>query len=177
MSLLFATDQPILRTPSTKNLAFIFSSTLSSSKHFRYLILPYSRRLSYSSSYRLYSCLHHLYLSCSLIQLMQHALSFTPVTQIKNVQQIQNALVGAVTRTLEHSFITPALKELHWLKVEKYAIVSITHNRVNKSEQAYLRNLIEIKPTSKTRTSDHSVYLPSITSDLKLYDRRFCNSS
>ena len=54
--------------------------------------------------------------------------------------------------------ITPALKSLHSLKIEQriqFKIVSITHNRLHKSQPSYLRKLIYIKPTGKTRSSDH----------------------
>ena len=81
-----------------------------------------------------------------------------PITQIKRLQHIQNGLALAVTRTLKHSHISPVLKSLHWLKVEQqiqYKIISITHKLLHITEPKYLHRLINIKPPSRTRSSDH----------------------
>ena len=40
-----------------------------------------------------------------------------PQSQIKRLQNIQNSLAHAVTRTPKSSQITPVLKSLHWLKI------------------------------------------------------------
>ena len=61
---------------------------------------------------------------------------------------------------------------LHLLMVEQslqYKIISITHNLLHKSEPTSLRNLINIKPTGKTRFSDHLCHshpplIPSLNS-------------
>ena len=55
---------------------------------------------------------------------------------------MQNALARTVTRTTKHSRITPALKLLHWFKIEhriQFKIVSIIHNLLHKSQPSYLR--------------------------------------
>ena len=81
-----------------------------------------------------------------------------PITQIKRLQHIQTGLARAVTRTSKHSHISPVLKFLHWLKVEQriqYKIISITHNLLHIAEPKYLHRLINIKPSSRTRSSDH----------------------
>ena len=57
-----------------------------------------------------------------------------------------------------HSHISPVLKSLNWLKVEQrfqYMIISITHNLLHITEPKYLHRLINIKPPSRTRSSDH----------------------
>ena len=80
------------------------------------------------------------------------------VTQLKRIQQIQNALARAVTRTRKHSHITPALRLLHWLTVAQriqYKFIYITNNLLHKSGPFYLRNHINIKHTGKTRYSGH----------------------
>ena len=47
----------------------------------------------------------------------------------------------------------------------RFKIVSITHNLLHKSQPSYLRKLIYIKPTGKTRSSDHlCLSLPPLTS-------------
>ena len=105
-------------------------------------------------------------------------------TQIKRLQQIQNALAHAVPRTPstpKHSRITPTLKSLHWLKIEQciqFKIVSITHNLLHKYQPKYLRKHIYIKRTGKIRSSDHlCLSLPPLTSKLKFSNRSFQNAS
>ena len=80
-----------------------------------------------------------------------------------------------ITRTLKHSHITPELKSLYWLKIEQriqYKIISITHNLLHSSEPQYLRNLIKVKPSGKTRSSEYlCLSLPPLTSKLKFSNR------
>ena len=90
-----------------------------------------------------------------LLLLLYHGL---PITQIKRLQHVQNGLARAVTRTPKHSHICPLRKSLHWLKVEQriqYKIISITHNLLHITLPKYLHRLINIKPPSRTRSSDH----------------------
>ena len=75
--------------------------------------------------------------------------------------------------------ISPVLKSLHWLKVEQriqYKIISITHN-LHITEPNCLHRLINIKPPSRTRSSDHlCLSLPPVSTRLKFADRSFRNS-
>ena len=100
-----------------------------------------------------------------------------PLTQIKRPQEIENSLARAVTRTPKHSHITPALKSLHCLKFEQriqFKIISITHNLLHSSEPQYLRKLIIIKPSGKTRSSEYlCLSVPPLTSKLKFSNRSF----
>ena len=73
------------------------------------------------------------------------------------------------------------LKSFHWLKVEqqiRYKIIFITHNLLHITEPKYLHRLINIKPPSRTRSSDHlRLSLSPASTSLKLADRSFHNSS
>ena len=104
-----------------------------------------------------------------------------PITQIKRLQHTQNGHSRAVTRTPKHSHISPVLKCLHWLKVEQriqYKIIFITHNLLHITEPKYLHRLINIKPLSRTRSSDHlCLSLPPVSTRLRCADRSFRNSS
>ena len=104
-----------------------------------------------------------------------------PITKIKRLQHIQNELARAVTRTPKHSHISPVLKSLHWLKVEQliqYKIISITDNLLHITEPKYLHRLINIKPPSRTRSSDNlCLSLPPVSTRLKFADRSFRNFS
>ena len=103
------------------------------------------------------------------------------VIQIKLLQHIQNRLPRAVTRTLKHFHIPLVLKSLHWLKIEQriqYKIIAIIHNLLHITEPKYLHRLINIKPASRTRSSNHlCLSLPPVSTTLKIADRSFRNSS
>ena len=76
--------------------------------------------------------------------------------------------------------LDPVLKSLHWLKVEQriqHKIISITHNLLHITQPKYLHMLINIKPPSRTRSSDHlCLSLPPVSTRLKFADRSFRNS-
>ena len=133
---------------------------------------------------------HHRFQHCSTVatSLVHSWLDYSnslyhslPVTQLKHLQQMQNALAHTIINSPKHLHITPELKSLHWLKVEQciqYKIISITQNLLHKCQPTYLHNLIIIKTTCKTRSSDHlCLSLPPLTSKLKFSDCIFHNSS
>ena len=103
------------------------------------------------------------------------------ITQIKRLQYTHNGLARAVTRTPRYFYITPLLQSLHWLKVEQwilYKIISIIHNLLHVTEPKYLRRQIYIKPSGRSRSSDHlCLSLPPVSARLKFADRSFRNSS
>jgi len=72
-----------------------------------------------------------------------------PQSHIKKLQNIQNSLARAVTRTPKSSHITPVLKSLHWLKINeriKYKLYNIKGSR-NKP------TFITVQPCYNTRSS------------------------
>ena len=178
--------QPIMPSLSAKNFDFILDSTMS-----------FSKQISSISSV----CHYHI----RDLRRIRHTLDFTtatiiatalvhsrldycnslyyglPISQIKHLQHIQNGFARAVTRTPKHFHITSVLKSLHRLKVEQriqYKIISITHNLLHITEPKYLPRLINIKPPSKTRSSDHlCLFLSPVSTRLKLANRSFRNSS
>ena len=84
-----------------------------------WLLIP----LQKSDLYGWLGCHHRDLIATALVHsrlyycnFLYHALS---ATQIKRLQQIQNAFARTVTRTSKHSRITPALKSLHWLNIEQ----------------------------------------------------------
>ena len=162
-SLSLPITKPIMPSLSAKNLGFIFNSTLS-----------FFKQISSLSS----SCNYHIHDLCRIrhtldsttantiaTALVQSRLDYCnsiyhgiPITKIKRLQHIHNGLARAVTRTPKHSHIPPVLKSLHWLKIEQqiqYKIISITHHLLHITEPKYLHRLINIKPPSRTHSSDH----------------------
>jgi len=99
----------------------------------------------------------------------------TDITQINRLQDTQNTLARAVTKTPKHHHITPVLKKLHWLKIPEriqYKAISLTYNTLQSSQPCYLRQLFTIKTALSTRSSSALTLLrPSVTSSLKFADR------
>ena len=175
-SLSLSSTQPIPLTSSARNLGFIFDSNLS-----------FSEQISSLSS----TCRYHI---CDLHRI-RHTLNYTTaatittsrvhfrldycnslyhvlLTQIKRLQQIQNALASTVNRTLKNSHFTLSLRSLHWLKVEQpihYKIISfilLNHN-------IFVNSLMSIH-VAKIRSSEYLyLALPTLTSKLKFSNRSF----
>ena len=103
------------------------------------------------------------------------------INQIKLLQHIQNGLALAVIRTPKHFHISPVLQSLHWLKVNQriqYKIISITHNLHHLTKPKYLHRLINIKPPSRTRSSDQlCISLPFVSTRLMFAGRSFSIST
>jgi len=77
-------------------------------------------------------------------------------SQIKKLQNIQNSLARAVTRTLKSSHITPVLKSLHWLKINeriKYKLLSLTYKVLTTNQPQYLHDSISVQPCHNTHSS------------------------
>ena len=76
-------------------------------------------------------------------------------SQIKRLQNIQNSLACAVTRTPKSSHITPVLKFLHWFKINehiKYKLLSLTYKVLTNHQPQYLHNLISVQLCHNTRS-------------------------
>ena len=66
-----------------------------------------------------------------------------PNYQLNRLQQIQTSLALAVVKAPKSSHITPILKSLHLLKVNKcieYKLLSLTNEVLTTSQPSYLNN-------------------------------------
>ena len=172
--------------PSARNLGFIFDSSLtfakqisslSSSCHYHIRDL---RRIRHTLDLKTASTI-----ATSLVQSRLdycNSLYYSlPKIQLQRLQQIQNSLARAVSRTPLHDHITPTLKSLHWLKIDQrieFKINSITYNILHNDKPTYLRQLISPQQTRNTRSANFlHLSLPPLSSKLKFYDRTFRNAS
>ena len=183
---LFLSPKPIMPSLCAKNLGLIFDSTLCFSKqisslsstcHYHIRDLRRIRHtLDSTTAITIATALVH---SCLYCNSLYHGLA---ITQIKRLQHIYSKWTCTCCYShSQNSHIFPVLKSLHWLKVEqwiKYKIISITHNLLHITEPKYLHRLINIKPSSRTRSSDHlCLFLPPVSTRLKFVDRSLRNSS
>ena len=181
-SLSLPTAQPILSYSSSRNLSFVFDSSLSFSQQIS--------KLSSSCHYHIGDLRHirisldHKTAATIATSLVHSRLDYCKSlyysllsSQLHRLQLIQNALARAVSRTPLHSPISPVLHSLHWLKIEQriqYKIISITHNLLHSATPSYLYRLLNIQSTRPTRSSNCLCLVhPKLTSWLKFSDRSF----
>ena len=96
--------------------------------------------------------------------------------QNKRLQNVQNSLARAVTRTPKSCHITP-VRSLHWLRINeriKYKLLSVTYKVLPTNQPQYLHNLISVQPCHGTRSSSTvTLTRPPSRSSLKITNRSF----
>ena len=73
-------------------------------------------------------------------------LSGLPEKQIKRLQAVQNAAARTVMKCKKTDHITPILRQLHWLPIQKricHKIISATYRSVHDNTPLYLSDLLE----------------------------------
>ena len=97
-----------------------------------------------------------------------------PKKQVSKLQAVQNTAARLVTYTGKYDHITPVLKELHWLPVDKrivYKVLLITYKCLNGMAPLYLRDLLTLKPSRGLR-SDNQQLLVVPKSNMVTYGDR-----
>jgi len=82
----------------------------------------------------------------------------------KKLLNIQISLARAVTRTPKSSHITPVLKSLHWLNINKhikYKLLSIIYKVLTTHQLQHLHDSISVQPCHNTRSSSMVAHLPA----------------
>jgi len=104
-----------------------------------------------------------------------------PKSQINRLQQIQNCLARTVVKAPKFSLVTPILRSLHWLKINErieYKLLSLTYKVLTTSQPDYLRNLISVQSSGRTRSSSVvTLARPSVSSSLQITNRSFSYAS
>ena len=75
---------------------------------------------------------------------------------MKRLKKVQHSAARLVTRTLRHEHISPALKELHWLRIPErieYKILLLTYKAIHGAAPSYMMDMINIyRPTRPLRS-------------------------
>ena len=74
-------------------------------------------------------------------------LSNMPEYQIKRLQRLQNSAARLVTLTKRSTHITPILKALHWLPVQKrihFKILLLVYQSLQGTAPTYIQNLLHL---------------------------------
>ena len=140
-SLSFSSIHPITPTDSARHLGFIFDSSLTFLNRF-HLYPVYATIISttFAASGTLSTSKTASVIATSLVHSkLDYCNSLylnLPQKQLSRLQLLQNSLARAVTATPKTEHITPVLKSLHWLKLEKrihYKIIFLTNDFLHTS--------------------------------------------
>jgi len=104
-------------------------------------------------------------------------LAGSPSTSVQKLQRVQNAVARVITRTAKYDHITPVLKELHWLPVERriqYKVLLYTHKAIHGDAPVYIKELVQVKSSQRTLRSNSSINLQVPHTNTRTYgDRSF----
>ena len=138
--------------PQVKNLGVIFDQVMSMRQHVNYT----SRTARF---YLRNICRIRRYIpeeSCKLVvqSLVTPRLDYSngllygiPKSAVSILQSVQNSAARIVTKTAPRENITPVLKELHWLPVDRiieYKILLYAYKALNGLAPGYLCNMVEL---------------------------------
>jgi len=140
---------------SARNLGFIFDEHVTFSDQITSLFKLQSLLLSHSSA-SLYLALPRFLTACtiatSIIYSKLHYCNSLyyklPKSQLSCLQQIQNSLACIVAKAPRSCHITPILRSLHWLRINKrieYELLSLTYKVLTITQPPYLHNLISVQ--------------------------------
>ena len=100
---------------------------------------------------------------------------------LSRLKHIQNYIARTVAKASMSCHITPILRSLHWLIINKrieYKLLSLTYKVLTTTQPPYLHNLISTRRTRSTRSSSVvTLARPPSSPSLKLTDRPFRNAS
>ena len=89
-------------------------------------------------------------------------LSGLPVQQISRLQSLQNSAARLVTLTSKTAHITPILKSLHWLPVQKrikFKILILVYRAIHHLAPKYIQDSLQIYRPSRSLRSSNSLLL------------------
>ena len=138
--------------PQVKNLGVIFDQVMSMRQHVNYTSRTARFHLRNISRIRRYIPEE----SCKLVvqSLVTSRLDYSngllygiPKSAVSILQSVQNSAARIVTKTAPREHITPVLRELHWLPVDRrieYKILLYAYKALNGLVPEYLCNMVEL---------------------------------
>ena len=138
--------------PQVKNLGVIFDQVMSMRQHVNYTSRTARFHLRNISRIRRYIPEE----SCKLVvqSLVTSRLDYSngllygiPKSAVSILQSVQNSAARIVTKTAPREHITPVLRELHWLPVDRrieYKILLYAYKALNGLAPEYLCNMVEL---------------------------------
>lgn len=124
------------------------------------------------------SLMHSLSLVTSRLDYDNSLLVGLPGSLTQKLERVQSTAARVITRTAKCDHITPVLKELHCLPVEKriqFKVLPYTHKAIQGEAPVYIKDLVKVKRSTHSLRSGNAIQfiVPSGRS-LKTYgDRSF----
>ena len=175
-------NTPILPSPSVRNLGVIIDKFASMEDYISsicrgaYLQLKNISRLKKYLDTPTLECIVHAFVT-SKLDYCNSLLIGLPDTLISRLQCVQNTAARILTGTPKYAHITPVLKELHWLPIEKrviYKILLMVFKAVRRHAPEYLQNIIvEYVPTRSLRSASQKRLEVPYTPSTLVQDRAF----
>ena len=142
----------VVSEPQVKNLGVIFDQVMSMRQHVNYTSRTARFHLRNISRIRRYipeeSCKLVLQsLVTSRLDYSNGLLYGIPKSAVSILQSVQNSAARIVTKTAPREHITPVLKELHWLSVDRrieYKMLLYAYRALNGLAPEYLCNMVEL---------------------------------
>ena len=179
-------DVVILPSASVRNIGVIFDNTMSMKDQITaicksaYFHLHNINRIRNAITYDCCEKLIHAFIT-SRLDCNNSTLYGLPEVQYKRLQRILNTSARILTKTQLSEHITPILKNLHWLPIEKrihYKIILLTFKALHDLAPSYIKDLI--KPYSNSRhlrsTNKHLLHIPK-TRTKTFGDRSFSSAA
>ena len=179
-------DSIVTPKAHVKNLGVIFDQSLSMKKHINYVSKTchyHHRNISRIRRYLTDEACKTMVQALVTSRLdhgnvLSHGL---PNTTISVLQRVQNTAARIITRTPKRDHITPVLRKLHWLPVEKrllYKVLLYTYKALHGLSPSYVCDLIvPYKPTRSLRSENKSMLHVPKTRTVGYGDRSFSKSS
>lgn len=98
-----------------------------------------------------------------------------PTATISHLQKIQNAAARLITHTRKFESITPVLRQLHWLPIEKriiFKVLVLAFRSINGTAPQYLADLLHSYTPPRTLRSSSRTLLTVVRPRLDTYGSR-----
>jgi hypothetical protein len=175
-------ESNVQASESARNLGVIFDNTLNMSDHIKavcrasFLQLRNIRSIKDALTHESLEKVIHAFIS-SRLDYCNALLCGLPQSCISKLQRIQNAAARLLTGTKKFDHITPVLKSLHWLPVEKridFKVLLLVYRALHGRAPDYMRDCLQTRTNVRTLRSTASHQLAVPRSRLKGYgDRAF----
>jgi hypothetical protein len=156
-------DVVISKSDSVKDLGVHLDSTLTMKRHVSSVVSAGSNALRKIGKIRKYldiastERLVHAFIS-SRLDYCNSLLCGTSKQQLARLQRLQNTAARLVTCSKRNEHITPILRRLHWLPVEKritFKVALLTYKSMNNQGPHYISELLsEYRPARSLRSAD-----------------------
>ena len=103
-----------------------------------------------------------------------------PDVLINKIQRVQNKAARVVSRTPRQEHITPILRDMHWLPVQRrieYKVLLYTFKSLHDLSPEYLKDLVQHHQSSRTLRSNHLNQLSVPRTRTRYGDRTFSHAA